>query len=333
MIKVFSKAMVLGAGGFIGGHLTKRLARIFDEVIAIDVKSQSDWWYTVPSAHNVPLYDISAAFASRTLASMMHGTDMVFDLAADMGGMGFIADHDLDCLRNVRLSVTALEAAKFADVERFFFSSSACVYPSYRQISENGPALREDEAYPADPEDGYGWEKLYTERLCEAYRQKGALDARAARYHNVYGPFGSWQGGREKAPAALCRKVAEAKIHGHTEIDIWGDGEQTRTFLYVDDCVDATLSVMTSAYYPGPVNIGSSELITVNQLAALIMDIADMRHLTIKHVHGPEGVRGRSSDNTLFAETYGYEPVNTNLTDGLAKTYAWVYDQVTQNVK
>ena len=321
------KYVVIGAGGFIGGHLVKKLL-LRGEVTALDIKPPDEWWQTHENAKNRASFDAaSAPFAVASMAEMMRGADAVFNLAADMGGMGFISGNKLACMKSVRTTLNALDAAAYASVPRFFYSSSACVYPMNLQDVTTGVAMRESDAYPADPEDGYGWEKLFGERLVSHFREETAMDARSARYHNVYGPFGTWTGGREKAPAALCRKVAEAKLRGETSISVWGDGAQTRTFMYVTDCVDATVDVIHRHDYGGPINIGSEVLISVDELARIIMQIADV-DLEIKHVPGPQGVRGRASDNTEFVRRYGYDPSVTPLREGLTATYLWVAERV-----
>jgi nucleoside-diphosphate-sugar epimerase len=247
-------------------------------------------------------------------------------LAADMGGMGFIERHKADCMLSVLISTHMLVAAREAGVQRFFYSSSACVYAADRQAVPGIRPLAERDAYPAMPEDGYGWEKLFSERLCRHFLEDFGLETRVARYHNVYGPYGSYCGGREKAPAAICRKVALAQLTGAHEIDIWGDGEQTRSFTYIDDCVTGTL-LITAADCPEPVNLGSSEMVTVNQLVSLVEDIAGVRLERTYRLDAPQGVRGRNSDNTEIHARYGWEP-SIGLRQGLTATYAWVRERV-----
>lgn len=316
--------VVLGAGGFIGGHLVNRLVSEGAHVVAVDIKPEEDWYQINPRAMTVPSFDV--ARGTNLLAVMLFEADEVYNLAADMGGIGYIEQNKLDCMLTVKTSVTALEAADQASVRRFFYSSSACVYPGYRQNVSEAVQLKERHAYPADAEDGYGWEKLFTERLCRHFSEDRGLTTRIARYHNVYGPFGAWEGGREKAPAAICRKVALAAITGDERIEIWGDGLQMRSYMYIDDCIDGTLALMRSDY-PDPVNIGSAECVSVNDLVSLVEDIAGVTLQREYWADAPQGVRGRSSDNTLVREVLGWEP-STSLRDGMEKTYAWVYDQV-----
>ncbi len=316
--------LVTGAGGFIGGHLVGRLLAEGRRVKAVDVKPRRDWWQWHEGAVNRPCMDLRSGVHAW---SAVEGCREVYDLAADMGGMGFIESHKLDCMRSALIGLQLLEASARVGVQRFFFSSSACVYPGYRQEWADLPALRESDAYPADPEDGYGWEKLFIERLCRHYGEETPMQVRVARYHNVYGEAGSWTGGREKAPAAICRKVAEAKLAGTREIDIWGDGEQTRSFMFVDDCVEGTLRIMASDCHE-PLNLGSDRLVTINQLVAMVQAIAGT-DLRVVHVKGPLGVRGRNSDNALLRSRIGWEPQVT-LEEGLERTYRWVADQVAQ---
>ena len=256
--------------------------------------------------------------------------DEVYNLAADMGGMGFITNNKLDCMLSVLINTHMLEASAAAGVQKYFFSSSACVYPGYKQgDAVIRQALMEQDAYPADPEDGYGWEKLFSERMCRHFYEDRGMEVRIARYHNVYGPHGTYKGGREKAPAAICRKVATAAILGNRNIDVWGDGEQTRSFMYIDDCIEGTRKLMESDYTE-PINIGSSELVSINQLVSIVADIAGMEMedgYILNHVDGPQGVRGRNSDNTLIKNVLAWEPSIT-LVKGLSETYSWVYDQV-----
>jgi GDP-D-mannose 3',5'-epimerase len=254
------------------------------------------------------------------------GAGEVFMLAADMGGMGFIENNKALCMLSVLTSTHMLQAAQETGVERYFYSSSACVYAAEKQTDTAVTALKEADAYPAMPEDGYGWEKLFTERMCRHFREDFGLTTRVARYHNVYGPEGTWTGGREKAPAAVCRKIAEAVISGNHQIEIWGDGEQTRSFMYIDDCVKGSQMILANDF-ADPINLGSSELVSINQLVDIVEEIAGIKCERNYKLDAPQGVRGRNSDNTLIQEVYGWEPSIT-LADGLARTYAWVYDQV-----
>jgi nucleoside-diphosphate-sugar epimerase len=254
------------------------------------------------------------------------GVDEVYALAADMGGMGFISKYHAQILHNnLLINAHSIEAARLNGARRYLFTSSACIYPLYLQKSADVTPLKEDDAYPAQPEDAYGWEKLVSERMCLHYREQYGLETRIVRFHNIFGPLGTWDGGREKAPAALCRKTAYAKLSGEREIEIWGDGEQTRSFCYVADCVEGLVRLMESDY-PHPLNLGQDRLITVNQLADMIADIAGVSLVKL-HVHGPQGVRGRNSDNTRLREVLGWEPC-VSLEDGLASTYAWIEGQV-----
>ncbi|GIJ44472.1 NAD-dependent dehydratase [Virgisporangium aliadipatigenens] len=314
-------AIVTGAGGFIGGHLTKALLAEGRSVRAVDVKPLDEWYQLHDGAQNLSR-DVSLLENAREITA--GGAGEVFNLAADMGGMGFIENHKADCMLSVLTSTHVLQAAKEAGVDRFFYSSSACVYAADKQTDADVVALKEEDAYPAMPEDGYGWEKLFSERLARHFREDYGVATRVGRYHNVYGPNGTWTGGREKAPAAACRKVAMAVLTGDTEVEIWGDGEQTRSFMYVDDCITGTLKV-TRGDFVEPINIGSAEMVSINQLFRIVSEIAGIE-LTYKHVPGALGVRGRNSDNTLIQKEFGWEP-STRLADGLEVTYRWVFDQ------
>ena len=315
-------ALVTGAGGFIGGHLVNKLTHSGYEVRAVDMKPLDDWYQVSPHTENRML-DLRDPATCRIACRGMHG---VFDLAADMGGIGFITSHKWDCSRSVLSSVHMLQAAFDQDVSRFFFSSSACVYPIYRQRRADSSALQESDAYPADCEDGYGWQKLYSERLCAAATEDLGLETRIARFHNIYGPYGTYDGGREKAPAAICRKVIEAKLSRRPRIEIWGDGEQTRSFCYVDDCVDGTIRIMNSDYTE-PLNLGSSELVTINELVSIVEEIADIKLERVYKLDAPQGVRGRNSDNTLIKEVLNWEP-SIDLRTGLEQTYEWIWNEM-----
>jgi GDP-D-mannose 3',5'-epimerase len=317
------KVVVAGGGGFIGGHLVRDLVAQGHEIYVADVKPLDQWWQVFDEASNYPGTDAGDLTCASEL--IPDGADEVYNFAADMGGMGFIHHNKLDCMLSVLPSTAMLQAASRRGVGRFFYSSSACVYPDYRQMDADVRPLREEDAYPAMPEDGYGWEKLFTERLCRHFLEDAGLQTRVARYHNVYGPNGTWTGGREKAPAALCRKIATAVLTGASSIEIWGDGEMTRTFMYVDDCVHGT-QLIARSHHAEPVNLGSEELVSINTLATLIEQIAGVE-LDHVYVPGPQGVRGRSSDNTLISERYGWAP-SIKLTDGLERTYVWVHDRV-----
>jgi len=314
--------VVTGAGGFIGGHLVADLLSAGRTVRAVDIKPQDEWYQVHDAADNMVADLQSFDNAQRAV----EGVTEVYNLAADMGGMGFIETHKAACMLSVLTSTHVLLAARDAGVERYFYSSSACVYAAEHQTDPNVTALREADAYPAMPEDGYGWEKLFSERMCRHFREDFGMTTRVARYHNVYGPNGTYAGGREKAPAAICRKVAQAKMSGDHTIEIWGDGEQTRSFMYIDDCVKGSKMIMDGES-PEPVNLGSSELVSINQLVSIVEDIAGVR-LERKHdLSAPQGVRGRNSDNTQMLDTYGWEP-SVSLREGLEKTYAWINDEL-----
>ncbi|MGV0795079.1 NAD-dependent epimerase/dehydratase family protein [Mycolicibacterium sp. XJ1819] len=314
--------LVAGAGGFIGGHLAKTLSEQGHQVRGADVKPLEEW-YQVPEGVEARQLDLSLLADAQEAAK---GIDTVYMLAADMGGMGFIETHKADCMLSVLISTHMLQAAHDAGVSRYFYSSSACVYAADKQVDANVTALKEADAYPAMAEDGYGWEKLFSERMARHFLEDFGLQTRVGRYHNVYGPIGSFEGGREKAPAALCRKIAEAVLTGEHEIEIWGDGEQTRSFMYIDDCVEGTLRV-TAGDSPEPVNIGSSELVSINQMVSIIEQIAGITVKRNYNLDAPKGVRGRNSDNTMIQEIYGWEP-GIKLADGLERTYKWIYDQL-----
>jgi nucleoside-diphosphate-sugar epimerase len=314
--------LVTGAGGFIGGHLVRELISRGALVRAVDCKPAGEWFQLHAEADNRTL-DLSQREAADEAVA---GVADVYNLAADMGGMGFIEGNKALCMLSVLINTHLLVAAQHHAVRRFFFASSACVYTASRQASPDATALRESDAYPAEPEDGYGWEKLFSERMCRHYLEDFGLETRVARYHNVYGPDGTWTGGREKAPAAICRKVAEAVQGGGEEIEVWGDGKQTRSFMYVDDCVRGTIDVLEGPRVE-PVNLGSSELVTIDQLVDTVEAIAGVRLRRSYLPEAPQGVRGRNSDNTLFRDTYGWEP-SIGLREGLEKTYAWISERV-----
>ncbi|MEU0597707.1 NAD-dependent epimerase/dehydratase family protein [Streptomyces sp. NPDC006393] len=314
--------VVAGGGGFIGGHLVAGLLAEGRTVRCVDIKPRHEWHQVHPAAENV-VADLSLLDHAR---AAVRDAGQVYMLAADMGGMGFIENNRAACMLSVLTSTHMLKAAHEAGVERYFYSSSACVYAAAKQSATNVTPLKEADAYPAQPEDGYGWEKLFSERMCRHFEEDYGFACRVARYHNVYGPQGTWSGGREKAPAAVCRKIAEAALSGDHRIDIWGDGQQTRSFMYIDDCLHGTRMIMNGDS-SAPVNLGSSELVTINQLVGLVEDIAGIRCERKYQTDAPQGVRGRNSDNGLIQELYGWEP-SIALADGLEKTYAWVYDQV-----
>jgi nucleoside-diphosphate-sugar epimerase len=317
------KAVVCGAGGFIGGHLVKYLiANGVDVVRAVDVKPLDEWYQVTDGVESLSL-DLKDAANCVTAAK---GVSTVYQLAADMGGMGFIENNKALCMLSVLTNTHMLMAARDAGVERFFYSSSACVYNGEKQTNPDVVALKESDAYPALPEDGYGWEKLFSERMCRHFEEDYGMICRVARYHNVYGPEGTWNGGREKAPAAVCRKVIEAKNSGVHEIEIWGDGHQTRSFMYIDDCVKGSRAIMESEI-DEPINLGSSELVTINQLVDIAEEIAGVKLKRNYNLNAPKGVNGRNSDNTMILEKLGWEP-SIRLRDGLKLTYDWIESQI-----
>ncbi len=314
--------MVAGAGGFIGGHLVEKLRREgHTNIRAIDIKPFDQWYQQFDDVENLQL-DLCLKDACYQGCD---GAFEVYNLAADMGGMRFIENNKAACMLSVLVSTHLLQAAKDCKVKHFFYASSACVYAADKQTTNDAVALKEDDAYPAMPEDGYGWEKLFSERMCRHFREDFGLETRVARFHNVYGPFGTWDGGREKAPAAICRKVIEAKLTGKHEIEIWGDGEQARSFMYIDDCLHG-IDLFTHSDVVEPLNLGSSELVTINQLVDIVEEIAGIKLKRNYKLDAPKGVRGRNSDNTKIQEHYDWEP-STRLADGMAKTYAWIYEQ------
>ena len=316
--------VITGAGGFIGGHLVARLRNEGHvRVRAVDLKPLDAWFQRFDDVDNRCL-DLRELDACRRAVD---GARHVYNLAADMGGMGFIENNKALCMLSVLINTHLLVAASDAGVQRYFFSSSACVYAAEKQTAAAVQPLREADAYPAMPEDGYGWEKLFSERMCRHFHEDFGIATRVGRYHNVYGPNGTYAGGREKAPAALCRKIIEAKLSGNHEIEIWGDGEQTRSFMYIDDCLEGTLRLMTSEVTE-PLNIGSSELVTVNELVSIIQEIAGIAVRRRYDPTAPQGVRGRNSDNTLIQERLGWQPSIT-LQEGLEATYHWIYDRMT----
>jgi len=313
--------VVTGAGGFIGGHLVADLRQQGHAVRAVDNKPLHEWYQVFHDVENV-VADLSL---KEPCAAVCRGADQVYQLAADMGGMGFIEHNKALCMLSVLTNTHMLQAALQAGVRRFFYASSACVYNADKQRSEAVVPLKEEDAYPAMPEDGYGWEKLFSERMCRHFREDFGLTTRVARFHNVYGPHGTWDGGREKAPAAICRKVIEAQANGSNTITIWGTGQQTRSFMYIDDCIRGTQAIMASDIEE-PINLGSSELVTINQLVDIVERIAGVGLERRYDPTAPRGVNGRNSDNTKIRALLGWEP-STPLADGLRRTYQWIADQ------
>jgi GDP-D-mannose 3',5'-epimerase len=317
------RVLVGGAGGFIGGHLVKRLKAEGLWVRGVDVKEHE---YSATKADEFLVGDLCDPQIAR---DAVENIDEVYQLAADMGGAGYIftGEHDAAVMRNsATINLNILEFGRQAGVKRFFYSSSACIYPEYNQLDPDNPKCDEQSAYPAAPDSEYGWEKLFSERLYLSYMRNYGVSVRIARFHNIFGPEGTWDGGREKAPAAICRKIAQTREGG--EIEIWGDGKQTRSFLYIDECVEGVRRLMESTF-PGPVNIGSEEMVTINELAEIVMEIAQ-KNVSIRHISGPLGVRGRNSDNRLIREKLAWSP-SKPLREGLEKTYRWVSDQVARS--
>ncbi len=314
--------LVAGAGGFIGGHLVADLLRRgHTNIRAVDVKPPDEWFQVFDRAENVraDLQERDHCFG------LCRDAAVVYNLAADMGGMGFIENNKALCMLSVLINTHLLMAAREAGVARYFYASSACVYAADKQKSAAVVPLREEDAYPAMPEDGYGWEKLFSERMCRHFREDFGVATRVARFHNVYGPHGTWEGGREKAPAAICRKVIHAVATGRHEIEIWGDGQQTRSFMYIDDCVDG-IGRITRSDIEEPINLGSSELVTIDGLVSLVEEIAGVKLERRYNLSAPKGVNGRNSDNTRIRQYLGWEP-STRLREGLERTYAWIHDE------
>lgn len=318
-----ASVLVAGAGGFIGGHIVGALLRNgAKHVRAVDTKPRELWYQQHAGAESV----LSDLRSEEACVEAVQNVSYVINLAADMGGMGYIETHRVACMRSVLINTHLLDASAHAGVERYFFSSSACVYNAALQRQPVVAGLKEDDAYPADPEDGYGWEKLFSERMCRHYCEEMGVAVRVARYHNVYGPHGTWTGGREKAPAAVCRKIAMVKLGLTDEIEIWGDGEQGRSYMYADDCVVGTLKLIGSQY-SSPTNVGSSRLISVNDLVDMVEAIAGTSARRRYVPDAPQGVRGRTSDNTTLRKVLGWEP-EISLERGLERTFAWIYDEV-----
>ncbi len=317
--------VVCGAGGFIGGFLVSDLlAKGFKRIRAVDIKPLDRWYQKFDEVENLASTDLKELSACRQAAK---DAFWIYNLAADMGGMGFIENNKALCMLSVLINTHLLQAALEVDVQRFFFSSSACVYNHAKQTDPGVTGLKEEDAYPGMPEDGYGWEKLFSERMCRHFSEDFGLTTRVARFHNVYGPLGTFDGGREKAPAAICRKVAEAKVYGKKEIEVWGSGEQTRSFMYIDDCIKGSHDIMASETIDFPINLGSAEKVSINQLVDVIEEIAGLKLKRNYNLNAPKGVNGRNSDNSLIQKMLDWEP-SIPLKKGLEKTYAWIYEQI-----
>jgi GDP-D-mannose 3', 5'-epimerase len=314
--------VIAGAGGCIGGELVADFRRQgYQRIRAIDIKPFEEWYQRFDDVENV----VADLNLRENCEAAAHGAHVIYNLACNMGGMGFIEHNKALCMLSVLINTHMLQAARNQGVKRFFYSSSACVYNADKQRDPDNPGLKEEDAYPAMAEDGYGWEKLFSERMCRHFHEDFGIDTRIARFHNVYGPHGTWDGGREKAPAAICRKVIAAKVSGNHEIVIWGTGDQTRSFMYIDDCIDGIHRIM-DAPIPEPINLGSSEMVTINQLVDIVEDIAGIKLKRRYDLSAPKGVNGRNSENTLIRKYLGWEP-SIPLRTGLEKTYAWIYDQ------
>ena len=318
------KILVVGAGGFIAGHLIKKLLENGNSITAVDIKPKEYWFQDFDTVKNyyttdMKLYD--------NCIKLTKNIDYIFNMACNMGGMGFIENNKAECMQSVLINTNLLIASKDNKVQKYFFSSSACAYNISKQQDNFIEGLKEDDVYPANPEDGYGWEKLFSERMCRHFMEDYGIEVRIARYHNIYGPFGTFDGGREKAPAALCRKVINSKLSNDKIIDVWGDGKQTRSFLYIDDCVDGTIKLFESDYAE-PVNIGSDEQVSINQMIEILEEISENKDLKKEYqLDKPKGVRGRSSNNDLVKKILGWE-YQIKLRDGLKKTYEWIYSEI-----
>ncbi len=320
------KILIVGAGGFIGGHLVKRILENGNSVVATDIKPKEYWFQDFDTVENHYATDMKDILNCRKVTQ---GIDYVFNMACNMGGMGFIENNKAECMQSVLINTNLLIACNENKVQRYFFSSSACAYNKTKQEDVFIEGLKEEDAYPAEPEDGYGWEKLFSERMCRHFMEDYGLEVRVARYHNIYGPYGTYDGGREKAPAALCRKVIQAKKNKKDTIDVWGDGKQTRTFLYIDECVEGTLRLFESNY-SDPVNIGSDEQVSINQMIGIIEDISGGGELKKNYqLDKPKGVRGRSSNNDLVKKVLDWS-YKMSLKDGLTKTYKWIETEMSQ---
>jgi GDP-D-mannose 3', 5'-epimerase len=319
------KILVAGAGGFIGGHLVKELVKKGHSVRAVDIKPLNEWYQHTEGVENLVL-DLRLR---ENCYTAINGYNEVFNLAADMGGMGFIENNKAACMISVLINSHLLIAARDCGIDRFFYASSACVYNGDKQTDPDNPGLKESDAYPALAEDGYGWEKLFSERMCRHFREDFGLNTRVARFHNVYGPHGTFDGGREKAPAAMCRKVIEASVTGKKDITIWGDGHQTRSFMYIDDCIKGIQAIMYSDIIE-PLNLGSSEMVSINQLVDIVEDIAGFKLNRKYDLDAPKGVRGRNSENTLIKKYLNWEP-SIPLKNGMKKTYDWIKEEMSHD--
>tara|TARA_B100001989_G_scaffold251889_1_gene232242 strand:- start:1717 stop:2727 length:1011 start_codon:yes stop_codon:yes gene_type:complete len=318
------KILVVGAGGFIGGHLVNKLIKDENFIITADIKPREHWFQEFEKAKNYYSTDMKEIENCR---KVVKNVDYVFNMACNMGGMGFIENNKAECMQSVLINTNLLIACKEFGIKKYFFSSSACAYNQSIQQKVFIEGLKEDDAYPADPEDGYGWEKLFSERMCRHFMEDYGIQVRIARYHNIYGPYGTYDGGREKAPAALCRKIIKAKKESKNEIEVWGDGMQTRTFLYVDDCIEGTLRLFESDY-SDPVNIGSDEQVSINQMIEIIEGISGLKKLKkIYQLDKPKGVRGRSSNNDLVKKVLNWS-YKIKLKEGLEKTYNWISSEI-----
>lgn len=316
------KFLIAGAGGFIGGHLVKRLIELGNKVIAVDNKKLDSWYQIHNQSEN---FELDLSLMPNCIKATKN-VDGIFNLACNMGGMGFIENNKALCMISVLINTHLLLAAKQNKVRKFFFSSSACAYNVNLQSNDEVIALKETDAYPAMPEDGYGWEKLFSERMCNHFFEDYGMDVKVARYHNIYGPNGTYDGGREKAPAALSRKIIISKLKGLDEIEVWGDGNQKRSFLYIDDCIDASINLFNSNF-SGPINIGSEEMVTINQMISILEKIANKKFKKKYLLDKPKGVKGRNSDNTLIKKELQWEP-KYSLSEGLKKTYYWIENQI-----
>ncbi|MEI8037376.1 MAG: NAD-dependent epimerase/dehydratase family protein [Verrucomicrobiota bacterium] len=321
------RILVAGGGGFIGGQLARVLLERGHQVVVADIKPKDRWYQYHENAENLQLNleEKGACFKAS------EGCDTIYNLACNMGGMGFIESNRALCMLSVLINTHMLMAARFHGAKKYLYSSSACVYAAGKQTNADVVALKEEDAYPAMPEDGYGWEKLFSERMSKHFEEDFGMNVRLVRFHNVYGPYGTWDGGREKAPAALCRKVIEAMATGDFNIEIWGDGEQTRSFMYIDDCITGLDKLMASDF-SYPINLGRSELVSINQLLDMVENIEGVKLKRHYNLNAPQGVRGRNSDNSLIREKLGWEP-ETDLKDGLGKTYWWIKEQFERRAK